>query len=189
MKKFSGTLLFLKASIKDFRNTGSFLPSSKYLAIKLAAPISFRPKMKVVELGAGNGSITKYLLNVLPSDARLFSVELNKSLANRLDSSIKDSRFTLIRGDASKLSEHLKEYNIGRVDYIISGLPLGNFPVKLRKSVYEEIIKCLDSNGIYTQFQYFMASLMEIRKHFKVKDISFEWRNIPPAFIYTCKLK
>ncbi len=175
--------------MKDFRNTGSFLPSSKYLAVKLTAPILFQPKMKVVELGAGNGSVTKHLLNILPRDARLFSVELNKSLANRLDSSINDSRFTLIRGDASKLSEHLKKYNIGRVNYIISGLPLGNFSAKLRKSIYGEIIKCLDSNGIYTQFQYFMASLMEIKKHFKIKNISFEWRNIPPAFIYTCKLK
>jgi len=189
MKKSSDTSIFLKASIKNFRKTGSIMPSSVYLARKLVAPLLFKPKMKVVELGAGTGSITKYLLRVLPDDAKLYSFELNDHLADHLDVSIKDPRFTLIRGDASKLSEHLKKHNIQKVDYIISGLPLGNLSAKLHESIFKEIKKCLDPNGVYTQFQYLMASLLRIKKHFRVENISFEWRNIPPAFVYTCRVK
>jgi phospholipid N-methyltransferase len=189
MNKFSDASIFLKASIKNFRDTGSIAPSSIYLARKLAAPIPLVPKMTMVEIGAGTGSVTKYLLSVLPNDARLFSVELNDSLADHLTSTIKDLRFTLIRGDAARLSEYLGKYNIEKVDCIISGIPLGNLPASLRQSIYGEIIKCLKINGIYTQFQYLMANLLEIKRYFKVENISFECRNIPPAFVYTCKTK
>lgn len=183
------TSIFLKAFMKNFRKTGSIMPSSVYLAKKLVAPLLFKPEMIIVELGAGTGSITKYLLSVLPNDVRLFSIELNEVLSDHLDLLIKDPRFTLIRGDASKLSQHLEKYNIKKADHIISGLPLGSLSVESRESIYKEIKKCLEPNGVYTQFQYLMANLLGIKKHFKVENISFEWRNIPPAFIYTCRIK
>ncbi|MFA6404538.1 MAG: methyltransferase domain-containing protein [Candidatus Paceibacterota bacterium] len=183
------TLHFFKESIIDFKNTGSFLPSSNRLAKRLSRPIIGKPKLIIVELGAGTGSVTKYLLKILPKDSMLISLEINESLINKLTKNIHDPRLMLIKGDASKLGTYLQELNIGKVDYIVSGLPLGNFSRKSRYAIYSEICTNLKDNGIYTQFQYLLASFVEIRRIFSITDLAFEWRNMPPAFVYTCKLR
>lgn len=179
---------FFKESIGNFRDTGSFVPSSIFLARRLSAPIDLRPNLKIVELGAGIGSVTKFLLKTLPIDARLISIEINPVLARRLAVSIRDPRCEIVKDDAVKLREILALRNIEKVDYVISGIPLGNLPAPTRLAIYDEIKKCLRDGGIYMQFQYLMANFVEIKRHFKVCKVAFEWRNIPPAFVYTLKL-
>lgn len=183
------TIHFFKQSIIDFKNTGSFLPSSNKLAKRLSRPIISKPKLIVVEFGAGTGSVTKYLLKILPKDSILISLEINESLINKLTKSIHDPRLILIKGDASRLGTYLQELNIGKVDFVISGLPLGNFSRKSRYAIYSEICTNLKYDGIYTQFQYLLASFIEIRRIFSVTDLAWEVRNVPPAFVYTCKLR
>jgi len=179
---------FLKESITNWHDTGSIAPSSQFLARRLAAAIRTAPNLKIVELGAGTGSVTRLLLEILPKDAHLLSVEINPTLANRLRSKINDKRCEVILGDARELSKVLFERKIEKADYIISGIPLANLPTHMRLSIYNEIKSCLKSSGAYTQFQYFLSNFAEIKKHFKVSHLAFEWRNLPPAFVYTCNL-
>lgn len=181
-------LAFLKEAIMDFRKTGSFIPSSSFLAKKLVASIRPKPGMCVIELGAGTGPVTKYLLGILPKNSRLIAIEINPSLAKKLAESINDPRLEIISGDASKLQEYLKKRSIEKIDYIVSSIPFGSLPKKTRLTIYNEIKNCLKPSGTYMQFQYFLTNLSEIKKCFIMSDISFEARNFPPAFIYTCRL-
>lgn len=183
------TLRFFKESLADFKNTGSFVPSSRRLARRLTRPLAARPNMIVVELGAGTGAVTGFLAETLPIDAKIISLEINPVLVNRLRRSFKDKRIEIVEGDARDLGEHLSKLKIAKVDYIVSGLPLGNFSKNLRRAILDEIRVNLKSNGVYTQFQYFMANFIEIRKTFMMIDFVWEWRNFPPAFVYTCKLR
>ncbi|MBU6426839.1 methyltransferase domain-containing protein [Patescibacteria group bacterium] len=187
--KIDSSVLFLKASLENFWTIGSVVPSSSYLAKKMAMPIASKPKMVVVELGAGTGAVTRCLLKVLPSDARLFSLELNATLADRLSRDISDKRLELIVENACNLESVLKEREVSKADYIISGLPLGSIQEDGRQEIYRNIHACLEPGGLYIQFQYFMANFIEIKKHFKVCKVAFEWRNFPPAFIYSCRLR
>jgi len=182
-------LAFLKEAIIDLRKTGSFVPSSSFLAKKLVAPIIMKSGICVVELGAGTGPVTKHLLDVLPKNSRLISIEINASLAKKLKEAINDKRLEIINGDASKLSKYLKERNIKKADYIVSSLPLDNLPKSKRLAIYNQIKNCIRPDGAYIQFQYLLANLSEIKKRFVISDIGFEPRNFPPAFVYTCKLK
>ena len=145
--------------------------------------------MCVVELGAGTGSVTKYLLDILPRDSKLISIEINPSLARKLAQSISDPRLELIYGDASKLRIYLKERHIEKADYIVSSLPFGSLLKKTRWAIYDEINNCLKPGGVYTQFQYLLTNLFEIKNRFVISNIGFEARNFPPAFVYTCKLR
>ncbi|MFA6459399.1 MAG: methyltransferase domain-containing protein [Candidatus Paceibacterota bacterium] len=165
------------------------MPSSNFLARRMAQPIGENEtKLVVVELGPGTGAFTRFTLNILPSDARLITIEMNPVLKQRLSQNISDPRCEIVAGDASDLPKILAEKGIAKVDYIISGIPLGNLDEVSRKKLYNAVKMSLKKDGVYTQFQYFMANFAEIKKHFSVTHLAWEWRNIPPAFVYTCKL-
>ncbi len=181
-------LAFLKEAIIDFRKTGGFATSSSFLAKKMAAPITPKAGICVVELGAGTGAVTKYILEVLPKNSKLISIEINPALAKKMAKSIDDPRLEIITGDASKLGKYIKERRIQKADYIVSSIPLGSLPQKIRLAIYNEIKNCLKPGGLYIQFQYLLANLSEIKNRFIISHIGFELQNFPPAFIYTCKL-
>ncbi|HMS52577.1 MAG TPA: rRNA adenine N-6-methyltransferase family protein, partial [Chitinophagales bacterium] len=69
-------------------------------------PVVFKPKQVIIELGAGNGCITKELLNRMHPDSQLFSFEVNENFCTMLNSTIQDERLHLINDSA----EHLTQY-------------------------------------------------------------------------------
>lgn len=182
-------LTFFNQTIKNFRDTGSVAPSSKFLARKMVKSIDKSDGMVVVELGPGTGAFTSMLLSILPGDARLISVEINKDLVDKIASKFDDKRLRLVHGDAQDLRNILDELGLGCADYIVSGIPLGNLPKHIRRGIYSAIYSCLKPEGIYTQFQYFLANYLEIRRTFEVRNVAYELRNLPPAFVYTCGLR
>jgi len=187
LNNFSSGLSFVREAVKNYRKIGSVWPSSKYLARKMVASITPRERMLVVELGSGTGSFTQEILRRLPKDARVYALESNEALANTLVSAITDPRLTVSNEPASSLSESLHTLDNRRADYIISGLPLSLFSEDDRQKTLDAITHSLSPDGVYVQFQYFRANLSEIQGRFNDVRVSFELRNIPPAFVYVCR--
>ena len=165
---------------------GAVAPSSRYLARRMSECIPRHGNPVVVELGAGTGSLTQEILRRLPKKGRLVAIEVKPRLAESLKQHYSDSRFEVITGNAVHLSSYLMGAGIGKVDCVISGLPLGNFPRLQQMRILTQIKDCLSQNGVYVQFQYFLASVWRIKRVFQNVEIGFEPRNIPPAFILTC---
>lgn len=145
--------------------------------------------MVVVELGAGTGVFTRALLQNLPKDATLLAFELNDHLVQYLTQTIQDSRVRIIQADAADFGRYLPALGIETVHCVVSGLPLGNFKAPERRKTLRAIEKHLDADGRYIQFQYFLSNYKEIKETFDPISLFFEWRNIPPAFVYLCKPK
>lgn len=181
-----GVGIFFKESIKGFKTNGAFFPSSKFLGEKMLEQINFEPKICVVELGGGTGAFTKQIIDKLPPDGRLIVFEINPSLAKFLRNSFPDSRVTILEADAGNISENLNKIGIDKVKYIVSGLPLGNFRKNEKEKILISIKDSLQEGGLYIQFQYLLASYLHIKKFFKIKIVGYEYRNIPPAFVYRC---
>lgn len=181
--------IFFKESLKKFKTQGAFLPSTRYLAERMLEPIEMENGIVIVELGAGTGIFTKKILDKMPKDGKLIALDISSEMTNYLRKNIIDNRLIIIQGDATKLSEYLNELGINKIKYIVSGIPLGNFPRELRHNILTAIDQSLTEDGIYMQFQYLMASILHIRKVFDLKIYKYEYRNIPPAFIYKCKKK
>jgi len=179
--------LFFKEALKGFVVQGSLFPSSPFLTQQMLEPVMMKKGVRIVELGAGQGVFTRELLSRLPVDGRLIVFELNPVFAQHLRKICNDSRVVIIEDDALCLNEHLKKMNIPTVDYIISGLPIGNFTYALRQGILMEIQHALSDTGRYIQFQYFLASLRHIKRLFSAQIVGYEIRNVPPAFIYVCK--
>jgi len=184
-----GTGLFIKQGIKKFKTHGSIFPSSKFLGKKMLKNVDMKDGVCIVELGAGTGVFTKQIIERLPKDSKLIVFEINRELVDFLQGQIVDDRVLIIEGDARNIKKHLDGIGVFRVDYIISGLPLGNFSKKDIQEILESISESLGKTGVYLQFQYLMASYLQIRKMFKTKIVGYEYRNMPPAFVYRCMNK
>ena len=107
------------------RPVGSAVPSSRFLARRIAGFLPRNPRGYVVELGAGTGAITAALLDRgIPSD-RLILVERSETMVRLLM-----RRFPLLNvalGDAAELRSLLTAF-LGKdnieVSYVVSSLPL-----------------------------------------------------------------
>jgi phospholipid N-methyltransferase len=184
-KTKNGVGLFFKQGIKKFKTQGSIFPSSKFLGNKILKHVKMFDGICIVELGAGTGAFTQQIIKRLPENSKLLVFEIDPQLVIFLKNIIDDDRVLIIEGDARKMKSFLPK-SINNIDYIISGLPLGNFSKSDRELILNSIKDSLGKRGVFLQFQYLMASYLHIKKVFNVKIVGYEYRNLPPAFIYKC---
>jgi phospholipid N-methyltransferase len=175
--------LFLKNSLRHFYTVGSFAPSSRFLAAKIAGAIEMDRDLTMLELGAGTGSVTKALLGRLSRRSELFVTETNKEFLSHLRSHIQDPRLRVVDEDVSLPGDVLRG---GPFDVVISGLPLANFSKAKEDELLRASARLLKVGGTFLQFQYSRRSLPAIQKYFRLNKIEFEPRNIFPAFLYIC---
>jgi phospholipid N-methyltransferase len=71
-----------------------------------------------------------------------------------------------------------------KVDYVISGIPLGNLPGERALALIESISRVVRRGGLYIQFQYSLLDRKRIRSRFKILSTVPVLLNIPPAVVY-----
>lgn len=179
------TLSFLKEGLMNMRTTGSIVRSSKHLVKEMLKPIDFKNAKIIVELGAGDGVLTKEILSQMQPDARLLCFEINPEFCKLLKE-IDDKRFILIEDSAETLHACLQEMNIKEVDYVISGIPFVTLPDDLSYSIVRGCHKSLKKAGLYIQFHYSTLIKEMYQRIFGNVDINFVARNLPPAFVMIC---
>ncbi len=179
---------FFYAFLSDPLTTGSIVESSPFLVRKMLKPIDFGKAELIVELGSGTGVITKKILKKMRPNASLLCFETNKELVKELKKNIKDSRLIVYSDSAEKFGRYLKRFGKSKADYVISGLPLVVLPKKIGTAIIEEIVKNLHPDGSYIQFQYSLTSLKLFKKIFREVKVDFTPANIPPAFVYKCRI-
>lgn len=177
---------FLKQFWQEKKMVGAMSPSSKYLAHKMLRNIDFKKAKVLVELGPGTGVFTKKILDAMNPDAKLLVFELNDNFYNQLKEEIHDNRMILIHDSAEFIQKYLKEAGFLNTDYVISSLPLANFPNKIKAAVLNASYDSLKNQGKYIQFQYSLNSRKALEERFESVHIAFTPLNFPPAFVYTC---
>ncbi len=177
---------FIKQFWQDKKMVGAMSPSSKFLAHKMLKNIDFKSVKLIVELGPGTGVFTKKLLEKMPKDSKLIVLELNTDFYNLLKREIQDDRMVLLHESAENIAEYVKNEGFLFADYVVSSLPLANFPKKLIETILKESYNILKNRGKYVQFQYSLLSKKNLEKQFDSVHISFTPLNFPPAFVYTC---
>jgi phospholipid N-methyltransferase len=177
---------FIKQFWQDKKMVGAMSPSSKYLCHKMLKNIDFKTVRLIVELGPGTGVFTRKILEKLPQDSKLLVFELNTDFFNLIKKEIHDSRMILVNDSAEKIGEYVKQEGFLFADYIVSSLPLANFPKKLTDTILKESYSILKNKGKYIQFQYSLVSKKNLDTQFEAVHLSFTPINFPPAFVYTC---
>ena len=175
---------FLKESIKNFKSIGSITQSGEALCRRMSSHINYSDRV-IVELGAGDGVITKHLLDNMHKDAILLCFEINDNYATKL-AQIGDDRLNVIVDSAENLKFHLERFGFEKADIIISSIPFLVFSDDLRDSILNICKSCLHQNGRFVQFHYTLTMRNLYKSIFGKIQMSFVLLNAPPAYVYSC---
>ena len=176
---------FIKESLKNLKEVGTVFPSSKFVVEKMVAPINFKKKLTILELGSGSGVITKELLEKMSCDSQLICFETNKKFYQELKK-INDKKMILINESAEKMKSYLDEFEIEKIDYIVSSVPLVSLPKETTNKILSVTVEILGKSGKLIQLQYTKLLDKKLKSYYNQIDIQFTPKNYLPAFIYTC---
>jgi phospholipid N-methyltransferase len=163
---------FFDEFLRNRKELGTPFPSSRYLARAVAKEVR---GYNVVELGAGQGQVTKAILSHNPQ-IMLTSFEINPKLLEHLVE-IKDPRLRIVRASAEEFPDHVPDF-----DCVVSGLPL----TSMAEEVVHRILSESRKAQRYIQYKYFPEGNL-LRKYFSHIKFRVEVRNPIPALIYVCR--
>lgn len=183
---------FFQAFLKNPLKVGAIAPSSPELARKMLEGIEPNDNAVILELGVGTGSFTKLIREVVPNKESYLGVELDKNLIKCLRAKFPDLRF--MRGNACKSFALHKRSRLGKVGYVLSGLPFVSMPNEVNDRIFAEIEKFMEQGCMFRTFQYahgyYMPSAIKLRefmrkRYGKSQKSSLIIKNVPPAFTLT----
>jgi phosphatidylethanolamine/phosphatidyl-N-methylethanolamine N-methyltransferase len=151
---------FFREFRRHFRTTGAVLPSSRFLASALAAPLRApRGPARILEVGPGTGSVTRAIARRMLPDDRLDAVEINGHFVALLrDRLARDPAFAHCRDQVEVVHAALEELAGESVyDYIVSGLPLNNFPVAQVRGIFAAFDRLLKPGGVLSYYEYVLV--------------------------------
>lgn len=178
---------FLSVAYRHLNDTGAILPSSLQASRHVASLIPTRSAV-VVEYGAGEGVVTRAMLENLDSRSRLFALEKLEGFIPALRK-IDDHRLHVEHGCIETLSAQLETLCGSKVDAVVSGIPFSFLTVAEKESVVFNTARALKPHGVFVVYQHTTAMLKHLRKHFSDVRVEVEPMNIPPYFIMVAKNK
>ncbi len=178
---------FLRESIRNMRTMGSVAPSSRFLCRSIAAKIDPARAQVVVELGPGDGAVTRYLLDRLAPEGRLLVFEINPVFVEKIRLELDDARLLVIHDSAENMGLHLTKNGITAVDYLVSGIPFIMLPEVLAHAIINTCRRWLRPGGWFIQFHYSPRLVGFYRSVFGNADVEFVPLNFPPAIVISCK--
>jgi len=190
-----GGLVFLGQAVRAPVTTGAIAPSGRALAHALAAPVLERSgtDLRVLEVGAGTGSVTRTLTRLLGPRSRLDVVEANGAFVPGL--------VELTRGAAADVRVHhdrIEDVELDTdYDVVVAALPFTNLPLPEVTAVLARLYRHTRRDGVLTWFGYRGTALARaltagpastarhraVQRHLASMGGSSAtvWANLPPA--------
>jgi phospholipid N-methyltransferase len=185
-QQLADRLRFLRAFAANPRQVGAILPTSRAAVRDMLDMADVPGASLVVELGAGTGSQTAEILARMGPDARLLALEIDPRLARLLEERFDDPRLQVVRDSAENLREHLGEE---RADVLVCALPFTSFEPGLRRRILESLPGTLAADGAALVIQYSPLIQSELRRLFPSVRRRISPVNVPPAFLFACRLR
>lgn len=179
------TLSFLKEGLRNLRSTGTITRSSPALCRAAIEGINFQEARVIVELGAGDGVITKHILKRLRPDGIVLAFEVAPDLCDDMHA-IGDPRLLVVRDSAENIQQHLDTHALGQVDAVVSAIPFAVLPPDVGKRIVAAARDCLKPGGRYKQIHYSLKTRSYYREAFGNVDTHWVPWNLPPAFVLSC---
>ncbi|MCW2351617.1 class I SAM-dependent methyltransferase [Sphingobium sp. B12D2B] len=178
---------FLKEFAKAPLSVGSPIATSTGTIKRQLDGVDWANTGLFVEYGPGTGEFTRYILAHLPRDAKLIAIESEDGLAAHLRRTIDDPRVTVHTGSALQARAILGDDVVGRVDYILSGLPFSALEKSDRARIVEDAARLLNDDGEFLAYQVRRTIEPSLRKVFTRVKRRRRWLNVPPYHLYWCR--
>ena len=193
---------FFRSGFTSWETTAAFLPSQRFLVRTLVDAAKLAGARNIVELGPGLGHVTSKILEQMPHDSRLFSIEIDPAMVEAMGNKLSDTRLHVIEGDAANLPSLLRAAGCDEpIDAVISSLGMSLLPADVRESIFRSIKAVLGPARPYVQYAYFHARVVvwtgsrgftqfnireHLAPHFQQMQRQLVFANVPPAAVYTC---
>lgn len=184
------TLYFLK----NINQVGAVAPSSRFLARKMAKVLKHEiqdhpdKSYNMLELGAGTGSMTKYISEYMRPQDHLDILEIEEPLYEQLQDKFgPQDNIDIYQGD------YLNFTGNAPYDIIFSSLPYEGFPDENTEQIWEKKLGDCKNGGRITYFKYIsfdnfscdfeerVVSKLKQKQHIVVL-------NLPPARLFVLEL-
>jgi phospholipid N-methyltransferase len=172
---------------------GAVAPSSSQLSQAILETCNLQTARTVVELGAGTGAITHSILQRIGPHTTFIALEVDEQHVQRLRNRF--PRVNVCHESAENLRACLARHGCASADCIICGLPWGNMSRPVQDRIMQEVLGALKPGGKFCGFAYLHASWYPTSRAFRqylldhfarVHFSPVVWRNLPPAFAYSC---
>jgi phosphatidylethanolamine/phosphatidyl-N-methylethanolamine N-methyltransferase len=189
-RKLADSTRFLKSLVAAPRLTGAVAPSGRALARAMATATGLPSHGLIVELGPGTGPVTRSLIEVGVIPNRLVLIEYDPGFCRLLEQRFASA--AVIEGDAYDLPGTLAPFSGQPIAAVVSSLPLLNQPQPLRTKLIGDAFALMGPTGIFVQFTYGLLSPIprevcgELYSAARSRPILL---NLPPAFVWTYRLK
>jgi phosphatidylethanolamine/phosphatidyl-N-methylethanolamine N-methyltransferase len=149
----------------------------------------------VVELGPGTGPVTRPILEAIGPHTLFLALELDADHVRNLRQ--RYPRLRVFRDSAEQLGRYLGRFQRRDADVVISGLPWANLPAMPQERLFKSILGGVSPDGIFVTFAYAHAWWLPgarrfralLQRHFhEVTRSRIVWRNLPPAYVFHCRL-
>lgn len=185
-------LMFLGKFLRNPRNVGSVVPSSRALAREMARAVPVRPTAVVVELGPGTGALTRQVIEVLAAGERFLAIDIDPEFCERLRARWPDIDCEC--GSAADLPQMLAARGWSAADHVLSGLPFASLPAAVSRAILAAIDRSLSAGGTFSTFQYVHAyatpPAVAFRRQMAARfgpaiSRRLVLKNVPPAYVLT----
>ena len=180
------TLSFLREGLRNIRTTGTITRSGTALCLAAIDRIDWSATKVVVELGAGDGVITRHILRYLPADARVIAFEVSPDLCDDLRA-IGDERLIVAQDSAEHVRRYLDELGADYADHIVSAIPYAALPPAVGRRILDAARANLRPGGRYNQVHYSLKTKGWYEETFDRVDARRVLLNLPPAWVLYCR--
>ena len=180
----SPSIEFFKGFLRNPREVGSIVPSSRFLTRRVMDCGQVRTARVIVELGPGTGVLTRQMLRHMRGDAKLIAVEISSDFAEVLDSTIGDPRLHVFLGSAGDLEAALAAAGETRADLVVSGIPFSTMGSGEGSRTLQAAKRVLGPEGRFVAYQFRSAVRRLAEPVFGPPQTHSGFWNIPPMRIY-----
>jgi phospholipid N-methyltransferase len=180
----SRPLDFLMGFLRNPREVGSIVPSSRFLTRRVRECGRVERARVVVELGPGTGVMTAPLLERMPPDGKLIAIEINPAFAELLREELHDPRLCVYEGSAVDIETALATHGLARADLVVSGIPFSTLEEGVGRATLEAAKRVLAPGGRFVAYQFRSRVAREAEPVFGRPQTHSGFWNIPPMKIY-----
>ncbi len=175
-------LLFFGQFIRHPKRLGVPVPSCPEVGETVRRELVAHGPRRVVELGAGLGSMTEGILKAVPSEERVLCVEQSAAFCRRLRKRFPD-RVEVVHGNALDVGELIAGTPWASPDAVVCSVPLfGDFGRELCRTVAE----LLPPDSLYLQLSNMRAP---VAAYFDIRQTYLFMENIPPEQLHSAVKK
>lgn len=186
---------FISEFLSHPGRVGAIAPSSDALAHRMVEWIDWESVNAAVEYGPGTGVFTAQILEYKRPETQFFAVELNSQFASTLSARFPNA--TILEDSVANIETLCEQQGVSEIDAIVCGLPWAVFKDEDQTRYLDAVKRVLKPGGYFATFAYLQGMVLPSAHRFRRKLHRYfsdvyacptVWRNVPPAFIYQCRL-